>query len=39
VDAYYEQGHMFMVHDTCEVMCCGCMVLAKFVLEDPCLMG
>ncbi len=39
VDAYYKQGHMFMVSDTCEFMCCGCMVLAKSMLEDPCLMG
>jgi hypothetical protein len=39
VDAYYEQGHMFMVSDTCEFMCCGCMVLAKSMLKDPCLMG
>ncbi len=39
VDAYYEQGHMFMVNDTCEFMCCGCMVLAKFMLEDPSFMA
>ncbi len=39
VDAYYEQGHMFMVNDTCEFMCCGCMVLAKFMLEYPSLMA
>jgi hypothetical protein len=39
VDAYYEQGHMFMINDTCEFMCCGCMVLAKFMLEDPSFMA
>ncbi len=39
VDAYYKQGRMSMVNDTYEFMCCGCMVLAKFMLEDPCLMA
>ncbi len=24
---------------TSKVMCCGCMVLAKSMLKDPCLMG
>jgi len=28
---------MFMVSDICEFMCCGCMVVAKSILKDPCL--